>query len=70
VSFNNTKNCCQQGNGHADDAVPVTAARCLLIGETAEGQNKKYGRNDVRHCNDALTHLPDLTYGTFQAYDA
>ena len=38
---------CQQRNGHADDAVPVTAPRGLLVGQAAKGKDEEDGGRDI-----------------------
>ena len=65
-----TENRRQQRDRHADDSVPVAAACGFLVRQAAKGENKKYGRNDVRHGYDPCIHHSDLTYGTFQACGA
>ena len=50
----------QQGDGHARDAVPVTAARRFLVRQAAERKNEQYARRDVRDGNDAWTEHGDL----------
>ena len=34
-------------NGHADDAVKISASRCFLVGQAPEAQDKKDGCSDI-----------------------
>ena len=54
---------CNERNRHTDDAVPVAAPRGLLVGQSAESENEKNGRDDVRDLDDSFVYLKhhDLT---------
>ena len=68
MSLYNTEDRRQQRDRHTDNAVPVAASCSFLVRQAAQRENKKNGRNDVRHRNYALAHYLNLTYGTFRAY--
>ena len=47
VLRNDAEQGCEQRNRHADNAVPVAAARGFLVGKSAEREDKKNRRSDV-----------------------
>ena len=56
VLCNDAEYRCQQSNRHTDDAVPVAAARSLLVGKAAECEDEKNRRRDVRDRDNARRH--------------
>jgi len=46
----------QHGDGHADDAVDVAAARGLGVGEAAQAQDEQDGGGDVGDGGEARAH--------------
>ena len=51
-----------QGDRHADDAVPVAPPGRFLVGKATEGEDEKNGRNDIRHRNDSSIDHDGLTF--------
>ncbi len=47
---------------HAGDAIPVSAASGFLVRQPAQRKDEKNRRSDVRHSNDACSHLLVLTF--------
>ena len=52
----------QHGDGHADDAVEVAAARGLGVGQAAEAQDEEDGGADVGDGGETCGHASDLAY--------
>ena len=48
-----TQHCRDQGDRHTGDAVPVAPPGRFLVGKSAESEDEKDGRNDVRHGNNS-----------------
>ncbi len=51
----------KQRDRHADDAVPVTAARRLLVGQSAQCEDEQDRRDDVRNVYDSFVDHDGLT---------